>query len=772
MNLRMIRNDVVKHKAISFTTMIFTAAAAMLVALASILAINLATAIDNLMEQAQTPHFMQMHAGEVDSARLQGFAAQNRMVAEYQVVEFLNLDGADILLGQQSLATSVQDNGLTVQNRYFDYLLDLEGDVIQVSPGEIYVPITYLKDGLVAVGDTVHVADREFVVAGVLRDSMMNSLLSSSKRFLVHAEDFARLRTLGSIEYLIEFRLQDASDLRAFGNEYAAAGLEANGPTITYPLFKMLNGLSEGLMIAVILLISALVVTVAFLCIRFTLLAKIEDDYREIGVMKAIGMRTSDIKKLYALTYAAISGVGCLVGFGFSYVFRGLLLENIRLFMGAGEHVALSSGIAAASVVLVFLLILAFVNRVLRRFSKIPAVEAIRFGTPQEPPTGKRSYRLSGARLCGTNVFLGIKDVLTRKKLYVTMLAVLVVAVFIIIVPQNLYHTVSSNNFISYMGIGLSDFRIDVQQTDSISKKTAEIARFMDQDKAIAHHVVLTTRVYELKLEDGSQERLKIELGDHSVFPLSYHTGKAPRGEHEIALSTLQANEIGKKVGDSITLSIGGKERNLTVCGIYSDVTNGGRTAKAAFSDTSAAIMWSVVSARLTESAQLEDTVAQYADRFDYAKVSDIHDYMAQTYGSTITALGTASSVATATALAITALISLLFTRLLIAKDRYSIAVIRVLGFTKSDIRVQYLSRSMSILAVGVTFGTLLSNTLGQTLIGMVMANFGGASFSFIVDPLQAYVLSPLAMMATVIAVTILATWQAGVIDISENIKE
>jgi putative ABC transport system permease protein len=145
---------------------------------------------------------------------------------------------------------------------------------------------------------------------------------------------------------------------------------------------------------------------------------------------------------------------------------------------------------------------------------------------------------------------------------------------------------------------------------------------------------------------------------------------------------------------------------------------------------------------------------------------------MAQTYGSTITALGTASYGATATALAIIALISLLFMRLLIAKDRYTIAVIKVLGFTKSDIRVQYLSRSVSILVIGITLGTVLSNTVGQSLVGMVMANFGGASFSFIIDPLQAYVLSPLAMMATVITVTILATWQAGAIDISENIKE
>ena len=38
-----------------------------------------------------------------------------------------------------------------------------------------------------------------------------------------------------------------------------------------------------------------------------------------------------------------------------------------------------------------------------------------------------------------------------------------------------------------------------------------------------------------------------------------------------------------KKVGDEITLLTDEGEKHLTVCGIYSDITNGGKTAKAAF---------------------------------------------------------------------------------------------------------------------------------------------------------------------------------------------
>ena len=584
MYYRILRNDVLKSKAITLTTMLFVAAAAMLVSLAAILIVNLSGAIDTLMARAKTPHFMQMHSGELDTARLAVFVEQSSEIDEFQALEFLNIDGAQISFAGGSLADSVQDNGLAVQSEKFDFLLDLDGNAITVSDGEIYVPITYIQDGTFRVGDVVTIAGKAFTIAGPLRDSQMQPLLSSSKRFLVSANDFAALKQSGSVEYLIEFRLKDPSMLGAFETDYVSAGLPANGPTITYPLFRMLNAFSDGMLAALILLVSVLVTGIAFLCIRFTLLAKIEEDYREIGVMKAIGLRVSDIKKIYLTKYAAIAAAGSLLGYALSFAFRGMLLENIRLYMGESENSSLAMLLGVVSVLLVFLAIMAYVNGVLKHFQKISPAEAIRFGVSQEKSAGARHFRLDRIRLIGTNVFLGIKDVLARTKLYATMLAVLVISAFIIIVPQNLHNTISSKGFITYMGIGDSDIRIDIQQTDHIAEKAAEIAAAMSNDGDISKYAVLTTKMFRVRMDDGTEERIKVELGDHLVFPLTYSEGGAPSAENEIALSVTNANEMGKKVGDVISVIIAGQEQNLTVCGIYSDITNGGKTAKAVFS--------------------------------------------------------------------------------------------------------------------------------------------------------------------------------------------
>lgn len=772
MYFRAVRNDLFRHKAVALTTLFFVAVAALLVSLAAVLMVNLTGAIDTLMTQAKTPHFMQMHAGTLDAARLAAFAAGQAEVDDYQVVEFLNIDGAKIAFPERSLADSVQDNGFSVQSDRFDYLLDLDGNLIHVGDGELYVPISYMQAGLARVGDVVRVAGKEFVVAGFSRDSQMNSLLSSSKRFLVSETDYAALRESGSVEYLIEFRLKDPSALGAFEAAYAAAGLEANGPTITYPLFRMLNGLSDGLMIAVILLVSVLVVAIAFLCIRFTLLAKIEEDYREIGVLKAIGLRVSEIKKIYLAKYAALAATGSLLGFALSFPFRGMLLENIRLYMGESENSSLALLLGILGVAVVFLAIVAYVNGLLGRFRKIRPAQAIRFGISQEQAGSARFFRLSTNRLLSTNLFLGIRDVLARKKIYATMLAVLVLSAFIIVVPQNLHNTIRSDGFITYMGVGNSDLRIDIQQTADIAAKAAEVAAALERDTDVAKFVVLTTKTFQVRMDDGSEERIKVELGDHAMFPLTYAKGRAPSSENEIALSVLNATELGKRVGDSITLVIGGEARNLTVSGTYSDVTNGGKTAKGGFTDPAAETMWSVISADLSDGSRLAAKIADYAARFDYAKVSGIDEFIVQTYGSTINAIGKAAYAAIAVALIITVLITLLFMRMLIAKDRYAIAVMKAFGFTNADIKTQYVARTVFVLAVGIVLGTLLANTLGEALAGAVIASFGAASFEFVINPIFAYLLSPLLMGVATLLATIAGTLDAGQIRIADNIKE
>ncbi|WP_225340890.1 ABC transporter permease [Lysinibacillus capsici] len=769
---KIVRNDMANSKLITGMTMLFVAVAALLVTLSAVLMVHLTSAIDTLMKQAETSHFLQMHAGEIDQVRLTEFAEQNKYVDEYQMNEFLNVEGSKIHIAGTTLAHSVQDNGFSTQSEKFDYLLDLDGHVIEVANGDIYVPVSYWKDGIADLGDTVIVQDQTFTIAGFLRDSQMNSMLASSKRFLVSEQDYAAIQEAGTVEYLIEFRLKNLADLKNFEEAYTSAGLEANGPTITYKLFQMLNAISDGLMIAVILLISVLVVAIAFMCIRFTLLTKIEEDTREIGVMKAIGLRVADIQKMYLAKYGVIAVIGCMLGFACSFFLRDILLENIRLFMGETDKVSLIWLFTGLGLLLVFFVIMSYVRSVLKQFRKLSATQAMRFGTTQGKGQHAKLLNLSANKRLPINLFLGMKDVLSRKTLYATMLAVLVLATFIIIVPQNLHNTIAAKSFITYMGIGNSDIRIDIPQGKQNEQQVAAVMDRLEHDTAIKNYTVLTTKKFTTIAKDGTAQNLKIELGDHTIFPLEYAHGEAPVAPNEVALSVLNAEELQKKVGDSLAVVINREKKNLRVSGIYSDITNGGKTAKAAFSDQSTDSMWSVIYSTMANPSLVADKRAEYAKTFSFAKVSGIDDYIHQTFGTTIHAIEKAARAALVIALLLCVLVTLLFMNMLIAKDQAPIAIMKALGFTNVDIATQYAARSIFVLLLAISMGTLLANTLGEYLTSTVIASFGAASFDFMINPLAAYVFCPLALTSVVLLATLFGTSRAGQVKIIEHIKE
>ena len=772
MNHKIIRRDITGNKIISFITVLFIAAAAMLLSLAGILVIHLFGSIDSLMKDAKTPHFMQMHAGDIDFEELERFAQANGDVEDFQVLEFLNVNNEKIRLGENYLTASVQDNGFSVQSSRFDFLLDERNKPVQPKDGELFVPVSYNRDGTAKVGDKAVVDGKTFVVAGFVRDSQMNSTLASSKRFLVSAGDYERMRASGSVEYLIEFRLKHLSDLSGFEAAYSASELPANGPTLTWPLFRMISAVSDGIMIAVILLVSVLVIFVSLLCIRFTLLAKIEDDYREIGVMKAIGIRVSDIRSIYLSVYAVLAAVGCGAGFLLSLVFSGPLQESIRVNLGESGKDTFSLLAGIVGILLLFFFILFCINRILKKFHRISAVQAIRQGAEQEKVYGTKKFKLSKNRWLSTNLFLGVKDILARKRLYVTILLVIILSCFIMVVPQNLYHTISDSSFITYLGVGRCNLRMDIQQTDKIEEKAVNVGEYLEQDTAVETYAVFVTEIFSLEQKDGTTEHIKVELGNHGVFPLQYAQGKMPSSADELALSVLYAEELGKEVGDEITLLTDEGEKHLTVCGIYSDITNGGKTAKAAFAPGNQEAALSTVCVNLREQDLLSEKISEYGDTFPYAKVSGIETYVTQTFGQTLRSVKIASVGAAFVAVAVTLLVILLFMKLLISKDRYSIAVLKSMGYTDSDISRQYVWRSVAVMLLGILLGTILAGTLGERMAGAAISSLGAAAFQFTVNPLSAFVLSPAILIFAALIATITGTTKAGNVCISQSIKE
>ena len=96
MNQKIIFHDMRKNLFTTIVTVSFIAASAMLVSLALLLGVNLLTSVDQLMKKAETPHFLQMHAGTLDQEaetgqqgkHEQGQRQQEGRIEERKVLEF------------------------------------------------------------------------------------------------------------------------------------------------------------------------------------------------------------------------------------------------------------------------------------------------------------------------------------------------------------------------------------------------------------------------------------------------------------------------------------------------------------------------------------------------------------------------------------------------------------------------------------------------------------------------------------------------------------
>jgi putative ABC transport system permease protein len=753
---RILQRDLIRSRTTSAVVFSFIFLSSLLIAGGIQLIATINGAMTDLFETARVPEVVQMHAGDLDRDQIDTWAHAHPLVADHQVAEMISLDGESLYLGTsgRSEKRSVMDIGLVRQNDTFDFLLDEKNSIYRPQPGQIGLPVYYaLRDNLVP-GDPVTIrtprGDRHFTVGAIVRDAQMNPAIIHSKRLVLHDHDFSTLRqTIPDREYLIEFILTDPEKTDTFMADYQASGLPQTGPMVDRNLFRTLNALSDGIVAAVLMVLSLLLIGIAILCLRFTILASLEEDYREIGVMKAIGMDHRHIRRIYTVKYAALGALASLLGYVFSFPLSAIPGENVTTFLGTPAVTPLRFVLPAAGALGVLLAVVLACLVILRRIHGITAVTALRGEGIGKTGGPRGAPGIGRFRTMNINVVLGLRDVLQRFRLYRLLTVIFVAATFTIIVPVHFLSTISSEDFVSYMGIGRSDIRIDLRQTDDRANRFDQVVSVLQTDSDVSRFAPLITSQFTVTRENGETETMAVETGNVSLFPPDFLEGTAPTRNEEIALSYLNAQDVDIQVGDTLILD----GAPLTVSGIYQDVTNGGRTAKATFPHNPDEVLWYSLAVDLRDGVSVAAKRDAFAAQFAPARVTDLAGYMEQTLGTTVHRLRAVTAIAIVVGLGISVLITALFLNMLIRKDTTRIAILRSLGFTLANVRTQYLTTAMTILGGGVILGTLFSNTLGQRLVGFLWSFMGAARIRFVIEPLKAYLILPL-LFATVVTIT------------------
>lgn len=763
MFVKMLRKDIGKNKAITIILCLFVTLAAMLFAGAFSIISEMIGAMDEFYDKASPLHYMQMVTGVIDQKAIDDFSKNNHLVKVQQTLETLGIDNGNIYYGDnpEPYANSVMENSFVTQSPYFDFLLDENNRAVSVGSGEIAVPLYAMEAYGLQLGDRLSVKDggfeMNFTVACFVRDSQMNHSLVSSKRFVVSAEDYDRLKAhTGEMEYLIEFQLTDPSKTGEFDAEYLAAGLPS-GVAITFSMIQLMNAMTGGLAAVVFILAGFLLIVIALVCLRFTIMAALEEEYREIGVMKAIGLAPKQIGKLYKMKYYLLGAVSCVIGFMLSFVFSSLFTKSVTLYMGKAAVSVWTFLLPLLGAFAVFAIMIGTCTMVLRRLRKVSVVEAIR-GIDSNGKQGRNVFPVYKSRFRNVNISIGMRDVVNRLRSYVMPIFVFTLCAFLIVVPVNFLNTLQSPDFVGYTGVGYCDAVITLRYSDDIGERYAMVLDTLAADTDVLAYASRVTVNYKVQNLDGNYENISIQNGDFTTFPVPYLHGRAPTADGEIALSLLNAQSFEKDIGDSIEIFVDDKITVLTVCGIYQDLTNGGKSAQAQLPYQPEKVLWYAVSLSFFSDVDTASKIDGYSRMFAPAKVTDIEGYMSQTFASTIRQLETVTGVVSVVSTAIAVLITALFLKMLLAKDCSQITIMKGLGFTSVHIRTQYLTAISLSLFLGLALGMIAAGTLGEVLVGALMGSMGASKISFVINPYISFIVCPVLLLTAVITTTLLSS--------------
>ncbi|AOT69271.1 ABC transporter permease [Geosporobacter ferrireducens] len=766
MNWLIAKNDFIRNKVINLSLLLFMMFSAGLAVLSVIMAVQTFTSISELYKMAQPPHFMQMHKGKINQDKIDEFMLDYEGITCWQTVTMIDVYGESLtVVGKEdtyNLSDCRLDIGLVKQNETKDLLLNSKHEKVTLHKGEMGIPVLLSERYGMEIGDRVmltsHDVTKEFVIKEFILDSMMNSTMVSSTRILLSDEDFDELSDqVGENEYLIEAYFTHSKEASNFQTAYENAGLPQNGQAVTYTIIFMLSALTDISTVFVLLLVSILLIFVSFICVKFTIMAALEEEISEIGTMKAIGLTFADIRDLYLNKYRALAMAGVIGGYILALLISGVFTKHISATFGNMRISALALILSLVAGCLVFLLISYYCKKILKKIKKVTVVDALVRGKGFDKDSGGIKDGLYKSKKISVNWLMGIREVFYKFKSWIIVFAVVSIAVLMILVPLNLLNTFEAPEFITYMGSSLENILIEVDNGEKLENSYGNVKQVLENDDAIENYYEYRrVRVQTFDAENKLMN-LNIDCGINAGNELQYLSGKTPKDGNEIAISYLNANETGKEAGDTIVLYFNDKKQEFVISGIYQDVTSGGYTAKSKYNFSGLNAEKYTFSVNLKDRAEVEKKATEWSKILGAGVTVDpMEDFINQTLGGVVKQLRTMVFAIVIIGACLAMLITVLFLKLRLAKDLSEIAVLKAVGFSEHDIKQQYTIKIGCVSIAGILAGIILTDVLGERIVNVALsiAGLGIKKVELITNPVIEYVMCPLLLLGLILLIT------------------
>lgn len=779
LHIKLLLNDFRKRAWKNSILFVFMCLSVTIAASVVLMLSQLFSSITSMYETAKPPHFLQMHMGTIEQTDIDEFNESFEGITYWQSVPMITLYGDNIMVTGDDKSYTLSDCRLDIsfvkQNDEYDVLLDEKRRPLNLLDGEIGVPIIVLDQYDISLGDKITLSangiEKQFTVVTYIYDGMMNSTTCSSTRFLISDTDFDSLfGNIGETEYLIETYFTDSSCASAYQTAYEQSDKELpkNGQAITYTVIFLLSALTDILTAMVFVLAGIMLVIVVIMCLRYVILAEMEDDVVEIGTMKSIGIPDKGIENLYSTKIRILMSVACVVGFLLALLLLPIFTSHISRFFGEQPLEIQNMLLAIISVAVIYCIILLFAKKILKQIRTKTIVDLLVLDDGFNKKVKVKSG-LYKSRKLSTNALIGMQEV---RNGYGIVFVLMLIITFLVMVPIRSLQTMQAEDFVTYMGSPICDLLVEVMQGEELEKRNEELSNVLSEEIENGHiqNAAVLRRV-RLQAFNNADELVgvHVDTGSSAGKGIVYISGTNPSVENHIALSYLLADELGKEVGDKVNIISDNQTYCMEVCGIYQDVTSGGKTAKAIYD------FEGELSEKYTYQLELSNDVS--AEVFSNSLKSELgsgysiksmDSFLEQTLGGVTVRFSQAVYLIIIIGIIITIFIVLLYMELRLARTMHALAEKIAMGIPIKAICIQELYPMLLLGGTGIILGVILTEILGETVVSALFSllGLGITSISFS-DITISCILVPVCLVIILVVINLGVCMKVKKIDIT-----